>query len=288
MKTKIIQKWLCGISTLTICFMLIGCGHEHTWIEATCTEPKTCSECGETEGEPLGHTWVEATCTEPKTCSVCGETEGEPLGHTLTEANYQQPATCEVCGETVGEPLQAEFEQYGLVCDAELDTPYPYVTICGDAPEYTTIGNLTFTDYEVFSEGDNYEAKEGYEWRAVTLAFSYDDDNAKKYGSSTSVWSADYYDVKSTVDTWDDSTNTYTVNYNGIDYTECTDNFELLQSGWDGDVFIKQYRYSVRIPQNYDGAVAIALNYKLISQYVSGETHINDLADDDTIFFRLK
>ena len=69
----------------TLLTVLTGCGHEHKWTEATCTEPKTCTECGKTEGEPLGHKWKEATCTEAKTCSVCGETEGEPLGHKWKE-----------------------------------------------------------------------------------------------------------------------------------------------------------------------------------------------------------
>ena len=46
--------------------VLTGCGHEHKWTEATCTEPKKCTECGKTEGEPLGHKWKEATCTEAK------------------------------------------------------------------------------------------------------------------------------------------------------------------------------------------------------------------------------
>ena len=31
--------------------------HVHKWVEATCTEPKTCSICGETEGFSLGHKW---------------------------------------------------------------------------------------------------------------------------------------------------------------------------------------------------------------------------------------
>lgn len=31
-----------------------------------------------------GHTWVNATCTAPKTCSVCGATEGSARGHLYT------------------------------------------------------------------------------------------------------------------------------------------------------------------------------------------------------------
>ena len=54
--------------------------HVCEFAPATCTAPATC-ECGATQGEALGHTWVDATCTDPKTCSVCGETEGEALGH---------------------------------------------------------------------------------------------------------------------------------------------------------------------------------------------------------------
>lgn len=65
---------------------LTGCGHQHTWQDATCTEPKTCTECGKTEGEALGHRWTDATCTEPKTCSICKEAEGS-----ATDTNGQTP-----------------------------------------------------------------------------------------------------------------------------------------------------------------------------------------------------
>jgi len=90
---------------------LTGCCLNHEWVEATCTEPKTCSKCGETEGEALGHTWTDATCTAPKTCSVCAETEGEALGHTEGDWETVETATliqagsqrqlCSVCGETL-------------------------------------------------------------------------------------------------------------------------------------------------------------------------------------------
>ena len=99
------KKRIFFLLALMMLVFLSGCGHEHQWTDATCTEPKTCSTCGETEGEPLGHTWTDATCTEPKTCSVCGETEGEPLGHTWTDATCTEPKICSVCGETEGEPL---------------------------------------------------------------------------------------------------------------------------------------------------------------------------------------
>ena len=90
---------------LFACVFFTGCGCKHEWKKATCTEPKTCKLCGETEGKPLGHKWVDATCTEPKTCAVCGETEGKPLGHKKVDATCTEPMTCAVCGETKGEPL---------------------------------------------------------------------------------------------------------------------------------------------------------------------------------------
>lgn len=81
--------------------------HTHTWVDATTAAPKTCSECGATEGEPIDpstikHTWVAATCTTPKTCSVCGETEGELAEHKWRTADCVTPKTCSVCETTEG------------------------------------------------------------------------------------------------------------------------------------------------------------------------------------------
>ena len=132
----------------------------HVWKESTCTEPKTCTICGATEGEPLGHTWKDATCTEPKTCIVCGATEGEALGHTEvwgeptidvingTKANI---STCSVCGKTVsvsGEPLQS-FVEDGVF----IFTPEEFVTRMQNAwnAQYQDKLELTF-EYYVFSK----------------------------------------------------------------------------------------------------------------------------------------
>lgn len=63
--------------------LLAGCSCKHMWKDATCTEPKTCSKCGETEGEALGHMlgnwedgevdYISAVKQKILCCSVCGE-----------------------------------------------------------------------------------------------------------------------------------------------------------------------------------------------------------------------
>lgn len=78
-------------------------GHTHSYtqtvVEPDCTNAgyttNTC-ECGDSyqsdEVAALGHTWVDATCAAPKTCSVCSVTEGDVAAH-----DYQNGA-CTVCG----------------------------------------------------------------------------------------------------------------------------------------------------------------------------------------------
>ena len=84
---------------------------EHTWVDATCTSPKTCSVCSATEGEALGHTGGSATCTEAPVCSVCGEAYGKANGHNWTVATCDAPKTCSVCGETEGKALGHSFSE---------------------------------------------------------------------------------------------------------------------------------------------------------------------------------
>ena len=75
--------------------------HVHSYSEADCTSPKTCS-CGETEGEALGHNYTDATCTSPQICYRCGETKGKELGHDIAEATCSTPKTCKRCGQSSG------------------------------------------------------------------------------------------------------------------------------------------------------------------------------------------
>ncbi len=130
MKKKLLVFWM----TLICSALLSGCFCEHQWQDATCMEPRTCAECGKTEGEPTvhkfqpadcihprtceycglaegktaEHIWKEADCTTPKTCTVCGTTEGEPAPHSWQDATTDAPKTCDVCGATEGEPIKTD------------------------------------------------------------------------------------------------------------------------------------------------------------------------------------
>ena len=131
MKTK--KQIMIGIAALFV-LILSGCSCKHeTWLDATCTTPKTCADCGETEGEALGHQWIDATCTEPKTCSVCGETEGKSAGHKWVDATCTEPKTCSVCGETEGKALGHKW------VDATCTEPKT-CSVCGET-EGKTLGH---------------------------------------------------------------------------------------------------------------------------------------------------
>ena len=75
-------KKIIAVMVMAICvFAVAGCSgtkenktvHEHTWVEATCTSAKTCSVCGEIEGNPLGHT------VEFGLCSRCNTVQGKDI-----------------------------------------------------------------------------------------------------------------------------------------------------------------------------------------------------------------
>lgn len=105
-KLMITALLLACVLVLTGCF----CKHE-TWNEADCLTPKTCAECGETEGAPLGHSWQAATCSAPKSCENCDVTEGEAKGHVWEDATCIVPKKCSVCHETEGDPLGHNWEE---------------------------------------------------------------------------------------------------------------------------------------------------------------------------------
>ncbi len=87
------------------------CGKEnvtsHTYTEATCTTPKTCTECGSTDGTALDHDWAETTysfaadgssCTATRVCNR-DASHNETVNATIS-SKIKTPATCEGKGTT--------------------------------------------------------------------------------------------------------------------------------------------------------------------------------------------
>ena len=78
----------------------------HTWMNATCTMPKTCSTCSTTEGNALGHdftgAWQSDTNKHWKKCSRCDAIDAE-TAHTGGAATCTEKARCRDCGQPYGE-----------------------------------------------------------------------------------------------------------------------------------------------------------------------------------------
>lgn len=98
--------------------------HHHEWAAAICTEPKTCTECGKTEGEPLGHTagdwelddpdYVTATVWMRQRCTTCGASLDSKLKKftTLCE-NGELLLTPDEFTQRCGKLLEYCFSEYG-------------------------------------------------------------------------------------------------------------------------------------------------------------------------------
>lgn len=76
------------------------CSHAN-WADATCEDPKVCTNCGKVEGEALGHDWAPATALAPKTCKRCNKTEGKPL-ECVDHVDNNNDKKCDICGATMG------------------------------------------------------------------------------------------------------------------------------------------------------------------------------------------
>ena len=157
------------------------CAFGHEWQEATCTEPKTCSKCGETEGQALGHKWINATCTEPKTCEVCGTTDGDALGHT-TRMGY-----CDNCGQYIDDLLGVYNSLMSDLSDATDKLSEAMETMHLTSSYYDT-------KYVAQANQINYETKEFLN-AAADEAYKYDEFSDVAYKIRNAVACICYFDA---------------------------------------------------------------------------------------------
>lgn len=163
------------ILAILVVSVLTACGeHVHTWIDATCTSPQICSECGEETGEPIEHSiseWTttkEATCSEvgisSGICSSCNETiekEIVTIAHTPGEWEVTTAATptsngvrslpCSICGETMEtESFSLSPEEFKAMCKT-----YSYTEIARNPQTYRgTYAKYTGEVVQVMEEGN--------------------------------------------------------------------------------------------------------------------------------------
>ena len=93
-----------------------GDSHKHVWMEASCSAPKTCSECGATKGEARDHNYQDNVCV------YCGDklpTKG--LAYALNETDGETYATVIGIGECTDPDIVIEstYEGYPVTHIAE-------------------------------------------------------------------------------------------------------------------------------------------------------------------------
>lgn len=208
------------------------------------------------------HQWQEATCETARYCVECGEVEGEALGHQCSEATQQTPPTCNVCGKVTGEKLPAEMEVHGITEFMQLGQTYDYTTLTQKSHgKYTTVGALEVVSYDIVESTDKYPAKEGYEWRIVTMKAVFSDKKARDYGISPSYCHEDYYNIKLHDDTsWsDDEYGYHTVLYDNKEY-EIFYDFTNEWSSWKNHKVTYTCTFASCVPIGYDGVVVGLIN----------------------------
>ncbi len=103
-----------------------------------------CSDSKAPEEDSCAHEWVEATCTEPKTCSLCGETEGEALGHT------EGPTLCERCHENL---TTWEIDEYVDEFDQPTGEKFAYTRVTGTFSNSATTNSKLTAYMQVSASG---------------------------------------------------------------------------------------------------------------------------------------
>lgn len=187
------KRYILMLLSVLLCVLLAACSCQHEWADATCDSPKTCTLCGQTEGEALAHQWQDATCTTPKTCALCKQTEGEALGHTFddgapdcetpklcvscgqpegqakphswVEADCVNPKTCSVCAKTEGKPNDHQWQ------DATCTTPKTCSACAvteGEPIAHTWVDANCTTPRSCSECGTTDGAPLGHSWLAAT------------------------------------------------------------------------------------------------------------------------
>ncbi len=235
------------------------------------------------------HEFAPATCTEPETCTRCGERRGEPLGHIFTEATHQNAPTCIRCGYTEGEAVPADCAGLPLTY-MEVGTPYPYTTASYEDHDVDVTGTAEILDHRVIAGDDVFPAREGYEWHVVTVRLVFSGEDAQKNGMQSAMTYGDYYTTDAEVGT--------TVDENGLRpfvaefygtrvqcwQKTCPDE----EAGWYGHELRFTWKEGVLVPCGYDGTLLIFYHYRLARDADRLFPAADRVLDENALVFRFR
>ena len=152
----------------------------------------------------------------------------------------------------------------GLSCNVEAGKEYNYITRCYSNEDIPIAGKAVF-NYQVFTTDATHPAKDGYEWKKVTVSTTYSGRNVQQYGCQYALlYDLDYYTLENTSVSNTPPVETAiaekTVNYNGFDYP-VTSNYEVLSTEWiDEESICITVSYECQVPVGYDGMVVAFYN----------------------------
>ena len=147
---KLITIFIICCLTLALVFSMASCGDNKDNKETQATQDTQSTDNNEnTESEQnkettCSHTWVDADCDTPKTCSICGATEGDALGHATEEddGNCLTPIVCPRCNEVL---TSGKTQHIAHADDGDCTTPID-CTICGTIITSATDGHSAEPD----------------------------------------------------------------------------------------------------------------------------------------------
>lgn len=133
---------------LIICSLLcclVSCGHEHHWSNPTCTTPKTCHDCGATEGNVSEHSF--------------GAWEETRMGN-CTTVGGEQKRICQNCQYEETQSIPPSHNYIGGIC-TKCNNPFINIKLPGRT-----------TDYRVTKKHRNDITVTGVTWNSIVATES--------------------------------------------------------------------------------------------------------------------
>ena len=155
----------------------------HSFRDATCQTPKTCSKCGETEGSTIDHAYSQATCLTPQTCTVCGVTSGNTADHNWYGATCLQEGICTVCG-IIGEKGKHNY----VATDPTSSSGNFACSVCGIARRQVSTDYYVYDLNEIAEAIANYAKQKGFQVSIASIT-------KPDYQVSTPLYMIDLYSL---------------------------------------------------------------------------------------------